>query len=154
MMRHFAEHAPDTPTRLYLMEALGGDVDEATREFLERRASDGNDPLRWTAWRTLARPDPAAYETQLLAMLNDSDDRTRRDVVFFLAQITTPRVTERLLALTGAADDELRLAVVAGLARHRSPAVDARLRELSTDDPSAQVRLRAARVLAAADSRK
>jgi HEAT repeat protein len=149
LMRQFAEHAPDTPTRLQLFEALRGQFDQPTREFLERRGNDPNEPLRWAAWRTLARPNPAAYETQLLSMLDDSDDRTRREIVFLLAQIATPRVTDRLLTLTAAGDDELRVAVVILLAKHRSPAVDARLRDLAANDPCPHVRVRAAKSLAA-----
>ena len=154
VMRYFAEHAPDTPTRLQLFNALGGQLDQTTREFLERRARDPKETLRWAAWRVLIRPNPAANEEQLLELLdqhksNDKENNyPRREIASFLGQVPTERATDRLLALTSDADDEVRLATVIALSKHRSPKVDARLRELSTIDPSLQVRARALKVLA------
>lgn len=154
VLRHFAEHAPDTPTRLQLFEALGGQLDQTTREFLERRARDPREKLGWAAWRVLVRPNPAAYEEQLLELLdqhkqNDNEsDYVRREVAFFLGQVPTQRATDRLLVLTSDANDEVRIAVVNALGKHRSPKVDARLRELSTSDPSLHVRARVVKVLA------
>jgi HEAT repeat protein len=150
VLREFAEHAPDTSTRLQLVEALGGQLDEKTRTFLERRANDPHEKISWSIWRVLVRPNPAAYEVQLLKLLDKPEPRVQIEVAGFLGQLSSERVTERLLQLSFDKDVDVRVAAVMALGLHRTPKVDARLEELSHIDPSPKVRGLATMILQSA----
>jgi HEAT repeat protein len=150
VLREFAEHAPDTPTRLQLVEALGGQLDDKTRTFLERRANDPYEKINWSIWRVLVRPNPATYEVQLLKLLDRPEPRVQIEVAGFLGQLSSERVTERLLQLSFDKDVDVRVAAVMALGLHRTPKVDARLEELSHIDPSPKVRGSATMILQSA----